>query len=471
MIALRILFVFSFVFFLFSCEKDEGDIVTNNVTNNNTNGDTTQVDTSYVDTTMIDTTNVDSVITIKRIVSTSTNCMITADSLYTRDSTITADTIFINQVEIKQGDCPEKIINADVVANTTWYKDTIYILNTRVKVRPPATLTIKPGTIIKGGLGQGANITVLMIMRDAKIIADGSPSEPIIFTTVADQIQPGEIASPILPNDFQGKWGGLAILGNGIISSGINSGGGFDVDQIEGVPAADADGKYGGNDDNDDSGVLRFVSVRHGGASLAPGNELNGISFGGVGRGTTVEFVEILGCADDGIEACGGAVNIKNIVVLNNGDDAIDTDQDYKGTIDNGFVICPEGSPFELDGPEGTNSLGRNHTVKNFTVVAVRADGTRAYDLLNFDSNTNVSLENIHYATVAPSQRINTNRANSPVATFSNITLNVSNVATYINSGQSNLNSAVSTGHTSYADASKFLDWSWASLSGSLVGL
>jgi hypothetical protein len=369
---------------------------------------------------------------------------------------------------------PTLDVNLDIDADRTWSKDTVYILRSRIKVRPGATLTIQPGTVIKGDEGQGNAAVVLMVMRGARINANGTAQEPIIFTSIRDCIEPGQIASPNLPSDLQGQWGGLAILGNGIISSGNPSGMGYDEDNIEGVPTSDSDGLYGGNDSLDNSGTLRYVSVRHGGTEIAPGDELNGISFGGVGSGTTVENIEIVGNADDGVEFYGGSVNVTNLVVWNNGDDAIDTDQDYVGTIDNGYIVGPEGSCFELDGPEGSIVSGKNHTIRNITVVAVRGDGTAAGDLLNFDSNTNISMDNIYWATVDPNQKIGKANTTSAGATFSNLTINVASTAvnSYLPAGfDPKVSAALSAGTTSPTNAAPFNNWTWAGTANNLGSL
>lgn len=368
-----------------------------------------------------------------------------------------------------------KTITQDISANTTWSKDTVYILDGRIKVRPNVTLTIQPGTIIKGESGQAANATVLMVMRDATIMAEGTPTEPIIFTSILDGIEPGDIESPT-PNDLQGQWGGLAILGNAKVSTGTTdpNGGGFDVDQIEGVPSTDTDGLYGGNDDNDSSGKLAYVSVRHGGTVLSSGDELNGISFGGVGRGTEVHHIEIVANADDGVEFYGGTVNVNNLLVWNNGDDAIDTDQGYSGTIDNFIVVAPEGSPFELDGPEGADLGNGDHTIKNGTVVASRgANGPNAGDLINFDDNTNVTVDNVWFTSVVPGQLINSNEEATNVATITNITIDVdaANIADYVSAADASILGNVAAGTTSKANSAEFTTWSWAGVSGSISSL
>ena len=124
--------------------------------------------------------------------------------------------------------------------------------------------------------------------------------------------------------DTRGQWGGLIVLGNAT----TNFGG---VAQVEGIPADNDQASYGGDDDTDNSGVLRYVSVRHGGAELGAANEINGITFAAVGSGTTVENVEVVSNLDDGIEFFGGAVSVTNAIVAFCGDDSFDWDQGYHG--------------------------------------------------------------------------------------------------------------------------------------------
>lgn len=366
-------------------------------------------------------------------------------------------------------------VNQDITEDTRWTANNIYVLDGRIKVRPNVTLTIDPGTVIKGEDGQAADATVLMVMRNAKLMAVGTADRPIIFTSVLDNIQPGQIESPT-PNNLQGQWGGLAILGNAKISSGTldPNGGGFDVDQIEGVPSTDTDGLYGGNNDDDNSGELAYISVRHGGTVLSSGDELNGISFGGVGRGTKVHHIEIVANADDGVEFYGGSVDVDNLLVWNNGDDAIDTDQGFSGTIDNFIVLGPEGSPMELDGPEGDDLGNGDHTITNGTVVASRgANGPNAGDLINFDDNTNVTVNNVHFTSVVDGQVINPNDEATNVATITNITIDVpaADIPNYISTADPSINANVSAGTEGKADASMFTSWSWAGVSGAIDGL
>jgi len=178
----------------------------------------------------------------------------------------------------------EEITVIDVTANITsdvvWESGKVYVLTSRIAVESGATLTIQPGVIVKGEAGTGANATALLVARGGTIMAVGNADAPIIFTSIADNIEPGQIESPNLDPSLNGLWGGLIILGNAPISADeVPS-------QIEGIPPSDQNGLYGGDDAADNSGMVKFVSIRHGGANIGEGNEINGLTLGGVGSGT-----------------------------------------------------------------------------------------------------------------------------------------------------------------------------------------
>jgi hypothetical protein len=181
----------------------------------------------------------------------------------------------------------------------------------------PATLTIQAGTVIVGDT-VGVN-SALVINRGAKIIAIGTPTLPIIMTSSAS---PGQRRS--------GDWGGLLIYGK----APINNPGG-EAAQEGGV--ADINDKtkwfYGGTDFNDNSGVLKYVRVEFGGIALQPNQELNGITMGGVGRGTTIDYVQSSYANDDAFEWFGGSVDAKHIISNSALDDDFDTDNGFSGRI------------------------------------------------------------------------------------------------------------------------------------------
>ena len=230
--------------------------------------------------------------------------------------------------------------------------DVIWTLDGRVTVTNQATLTIDPGTIIKANPGQEANASVLIIARGAKIIANGNANQPIIFTSSTDNIELGQTAGTNLTENDRGLWGGVIVLGNARASLS----GDATENQIEGIPASDTNGLYGGNNDADNSGVLNYISIRHGGTLIGEGNEINGLTLGGVGSGTTVSNIEVVANVDDGIEWFGGAVNVSIALVWSQGDDGLDIDEAYSGTITNSAVILGDISDhgMEIDGPAGS---------------------------------------------------------------------------------------------------------------------
>lgn len=221
---------------------------------------------------------------------------------------------------------PTKVIaDADLRGRDTirWNNDTTYILNGFVFVNSGQVLDIEEGTIIQGRAGTGASASALVIARGGKILAEGTASEPIVFTYEGDN---GGSAFTL-----RGQWGGLIILGNARLNSSPGQ------TAIEGIPTTETRAIYGGTNDADNSGILRYVSIRHGGTNIGADNEINALTLGGVGSGTIIEYVEVLGNDDDGIEWFGGTVNGKYLISAYNADDALDYDEGYRGK--NQFVI------------------------------------------------------------------------------------------------------------------------------------
>ena len=359
----------------------------------------------------------------------------------------------------------EVIVSENITGNTTWSKDKTYILAGRISVVSGVTLTIEPGTIIKGQAGTGANATALLVARGGKLMAEGTATEPIIFTSVADEIKSGEIASPNLPNDFNGLWGGLIVLGDAPCSlSG-------DVTEIaiEGVPPTDKNGLYGGTNAEDNSGVIKYVSVRHGGANIGEGNEINGITFGGVGSGTTVENVEVVANQDDGIEWFGGTVNVKNAIVWNAGDDAVDTDQAWAGSLDNFVIICGEDTDhaLEIDGPEG--SMNDGHTVMNGWVK-----GHEVSELGDFRKSAQGSFSKIYFFNFDGGMadgRGDMSLSSGSDVTFGDgslkfadleITTDSTDLTKIFKGGTDAHASSVASATNAGADVAPFAGWSWA---------
>ena len=256
-------------------------------------------------------------------------------------------------------------VSGMISESTTWTNDNIYVLNQKVVVPSGVVLTIQAGTIIKGTEGTGSLASALIVAQGGKLNAVGTATEPIIFTSINDNIEIGQAAGTNLDETNSGLWGGLIVLGYAPSSFS----GDVEVVQIEGIPADDTFGLYGGDNATDNSGVYKYISIRHGGALIGEGNEINGLTLGGVGSGTVIENIEVVANVDDGIEFFGGTVNASNLLVWAQGDDALDIDQGYSGIIDNAIVILGANSDhaFEIDGPEGTAT--GSFTLRNSTIV------------------------------------------------------------------------------------------------------
>lgn len=231
-------------------------------------------------------------------------------------ATFTTANFTFAQTVIKDGDLEG--------GNTyTWTKDNVYMLDGFVFLEADGVLNIEAGTVIKAKEDPTTsdNASALIISRGATINAIGTETEPIIFTCEIDDTSD----NADLDDTDKGLWGGLIILGNGIIGNTTAETG------VEGIPAGEARALFGGNDDTDNSGTLKYVSIRHGGAELAPGDEINGLTLGAVGSGTVIENIEVFANSDDGIEFFGGAVSVKGAAVAFCGDDSFDWDLGWQG--------------------------------------------------------------------------------------------------------------------------------------------
>ena len=260
--------------------------------------------------------------------------------------------------------------SADGTGTVTWSSDTIYILRGFIFVNDGQTLTIEAGTLIKGQPGQGAGASALIVARGGKIMAEGTESAPIIMTGLADDLN-GSV-----PDDANQTWGGLIILGKATTSN-IAEGG---EKAIEGIPESEARGLYGGNDDTDNSGVFKYISVRHGGSVIGADNEINGIC-----SGTTLDHIEVFSNFDDGIEFFGGDPNVTNVVLSYTGDDGLDEDEGFHGTVQNALVwkkastnesSDPRGA--ELDGGVGANEPEKPFATASMANITLYGEGTNS---------------------------------------------------------------------------------------------
>ena len=286
-------------------------------------------------------------------------------------------TAAINKTALPTVPTKDVYSSADGVGNVTWSSDTIYVLRGFIFVNAGQTLTIEPGTVIKGQPGQGAGASALIVARGGKLMAEGTAEAPIIMTGLADDLN-GSV-----PEDAVQTWGGLIILGKATTNNNAEGG----EKSIEGIPETETRGLYGGTDDNDNSGVIKYVSVRHGGSVIGADNEINGISLGAVGAGTTLDHIEVFANFDDGIEFFGGAPNLTNVVITYAGDDGLDEDEGFHGTIQYALVWKKAAYNKSSDprGSEDDGGVGANEPEKPFATVKM-ANIT----LYNEGANTNL---------------------------------------------------------------------------------
>ncbi len=267
----------------------------------------------------------------------------------------------------------------------TWTKDKEHILEGFVFVNDGQTLTIEAGTVIRFKSGQGENASALIVSRGGKIIANGTASEPIIFTSEDDDLN-GSVNKT-----ETGLWGGLIILGNAPVNLEGNEA------LIEGIPLAEPRGIYGGVDEKDNSGSIKYVSIRHGGTNIGDGNEINGLTLGGVGSETEIDYVEVIANEDDGVEIFGGTVNLKHMVVSGCGDDAFDYDLGWSG---NGQYWLAVQTNYHGDnlieaggGVEPVNGLP--YSLPNiFNVTLIGNGNTSEGACINFKNNAGGTIAN-----------------------------------------------------------------------------
>ena len=225
---------------------------------------------------------------------------------------------------------------------TTWTADNTYILDGFVFVNSGQALTIEAGTVVKGMSGTGADASALIVARGGQIFANGTAEAPIVFTFEEDALDGST------PYNERGRWGGVIVLGNAQLNSTPGE------TQIEGIPDTEPRGLYGGEDDMDNSGVITYISIRHGGTDIGAGNEINGLTLGGVGAETVIDYVEVVSNADDGIEFFGGTASVKHAAVSFCGDDSFDYDEGWRGYGQFWFTM-------QDDAGDGTGDRGGEH--------------------------------------------------------------------------------------------------------------
>lgn len=214
------------------------------------------------------------------------------------------------------------VLSGKINIDRTLKAGEIYKLRGIVYVVDGATLTIEPGTTIQG---EKSSRGALIITRGSKLIASGTIDKPIIFTSDA--------ATPT-----SGDWGGIVLLGRARTNASYNNQAG--IGEIEGgINTSEGYGLYGGADDDDNSGTLKYVRIEYAGYAFLPDRELNSLTMGGVGRGTTIDYVQVTYALDDAFEWFGGSVNCKHLIAYKTLDDDFDTDNGFRGNVQWGIIL------------------------------------------------------------------------------------------------------------------------------------
>jgi hypothetical protein len=256
-------------------------------------------------------------------------------------------------------------LSGRISADRTLKTGNTYLLKGVVYVVEGAKLTIEPGVTIRG---EKSSRGALVVTRGTQIIAEGTADKPIVFTN--------ETGTP-----QSGFWGGLVILGRAKTNNSFNGVAG--VGEIEGgVNNAEGLGLYGGADDEDNSGVLKYVRIEYAGYAFLPDKELNGLTLGGVGRGTVIDYVQVSHANDDSFEWFGGSVNAKHLIAYKGLDDDFDADNGFSGKVqfaigfrDSTIADISSSNGFEMDNDAGGSSLKPQTSpiFSNVTLIGPRA--------------------------------------------------------------------------------------------------
>jgi len=255
------------------------------------------------------------------------------------------------------GTTENTILSGRITSDRTLTSSNVYTLRDLVYVTNGATLTIQPGTKI---VGEKSTRGALIITRGCKIIANGTVDKPVVFTS--DQSNPQ-----------RGDWGGIVMLGrartntsyNGTIGLGEAEGG---INNGEGL------GLYGGTDDDDNSGSLKYVRIEYAGYAFLPDKELNGLSMYAIGRGTTIQYIQVAYANDDSFEWFGGTVNLNHLIAYKGLDDEQDSDNGFSGNVQ--FVICQRDS--SVADISGSNGWESDNDANGLSTVSINQPQTKA---------------------------------------------------------------------------------------------
>jgi hypothetical protein len=274
----------------------------------------------------------------------------------------------------------EGVLSGNITGNRTLSADTVYTLQGATYVKSGATLTIPAGTRIEAEYSETSDVAFLAVEKGAKIMAQGTQTEPIIFTSNAATPEPGQ-------------WGGLVICGNAPTNTGANT-----QAEVTGLT-------YGGDNATDNSGVLSHVIIEYSGNLINDEAEFNALTFYGVGSGTVVNNIFISQVSDDGVEWFGGTVNADHLTVIGSQDDSFDWTDGWNGTVSFMYADQSAATAFSSDsrGIEADNRQGAtatapvsNPTLSNLTLIGRNAAGVTSESGMMLRRGTFGKITNVY---------------------------------------------------------------------------
>ena len=262
--------------------------------------------------------------------------LITAATLFVGCAADDTADVIINQGDTGNPDPSGTVIGGTLTEDITLTTGTEYSLTSALIVPEGRTLTIEPGVVVKATTGSDVYVAV---QQGGVIMAEGTSSNPIVFTSNSATPNPGD-------------WGGLIVLGRAPINS-VVGGDATSTSEIGGLP-------YGGSVSNDNSGIIRYLRIEYSGGAADAASENNGFSFYGVGSGTTIDFIQAFEGADDGVEFFGGTVNASHISVVGAQDDSVDWTEGYNGTLTDVYIEHRQSHDKGIEGDGFNTDIGNN---------------------------------------------------------------------------------------------------------------
>ncbi len=262
--------------------------------------------------------------------------LITAATLFVGCAADDTADVIINQGDTGNPDPSGTVIGGTLTEDITLTTGTEYSLTSALIVPEGRTLTIEPGVVVKATTGSDVYVAV---QQGGVIMAEGTSSNPIVFTSNSATPNPGD-------------WGGLIVLGRAPINS-VVGGDATSTSEIGGLP-------YGGSVSNDNSGIIRYLRIEYSGGAADAASENNGFSFYGVGSGTTIDFIQAFEGADDGVEFFGGTVNASHISVVGAQDDSVDWTEGFNGTLTDVYIEHRQSHDKGIEGDGFNTDIGNN---------------------------------------------------------------------------------------------------------------